>query len=228
MSSRVTSTRAGQLMTAGALGIFVTTALEVVTAPYSPAVTFYAANSPVHVVKVVAVLCFALGAVAVAAHLAPRLGRIGRLALPSLALGTVLAAGPYSVVEALLDTGLSPAEANARLDVIYEQHVWIGTLASATLPLLLFGIVALGVSTLRRHAVPAWAPWASLAAVPVAVAAGVIGASGTVPLPHPPAWIFLGLAAYGVALGKGIGTHDETASVGTRMTGDRPSALTNP
>lgn len=199
-SKFIPSKRAGQLLTAGALGIAVTTALEVVTAPYGAAVAFYPANGVVHVVKVLAALCFVVGALATWALLRHRLGRVGRLALPVLARVTLLGAVPYSVAEALLDPGLPPAEANTRLEAVYDQHVWIGTVASVAMPLLLFGIIALAVSVLRRHALPAWAPWLSLAAVPVAVAAGAIGASGTVPVPHPPAWIFLGLAAYGLAL----------------------------
>jgi hypothetical protein len=52
---------------------------------------------------------------------------------------------------------------------------------------------------LRRRALPRWAPVVSLLAIPVAVLAGVAGDAG-LPVPHPPAWLFLGLSAYGVAL----------------------------
>lgn len=67
------------------------------------------------------------------------------------------------------------------------------------LPLVLLGVVTLAVVTLRRRALPRWAPVVGLPAIPVAVLAGVAGDAG-VPLPHPPAWLFLGLSAYGFAV----------------------------
>lgn len=223
MHHRIPSTHAAELFTAGAVGIAVTTALEVVTAPYSPTVTLYSANGVVHAVKVLAVLTFAWGALALGARVRARLGAVGPKALPALAIGTLLGALPYSVVEALLDPGLSVAAADNRLDTIYDEQVWIGVLASLAMPLLLFGIVALGVSTLRRHALPAWAPQLSLATIPVAVAAGVLGASD-LPVPHPPAWLFLGLAAYGLA----FRSSEVSSSSGVETTHFAPAVSSSP
>jgi hypothetical protein len=66
---------------------------------------------------------------------------------------------------------------------------------------------------------PAWAPIASLAAIPVAVLAGVLGDAGWV-LPHPPAWLFLGLAAYGPALARAV---VEAEPVSVRISASRRS-----
>ena len=187
------------LITAGALGVAVTTALEVLTAPYSPVVRAYPLNGAVHAVKVATALLFAAGMLCLAAGLHREGARIGAAAAVTLAGATAAGAIPYSIAETSLDPGLNPAAANGRLEEIYALHAWIGTTASIALPMILLGILTLAVVTLRRHLVPLWAPIASLAAIPVAVLAGLLGEAGWA-VPHPPAWIFLGLTAYGPAL----------------------------
>jgi hypothetical protein len=187
------------LVGAGALGVAFTTALEVVTAPYSPAVAAYGLNPAVHVVKVVAAAVVVVGLVRFAAELGRSGTRVGALAAGLLALATVLGAVPYSVAEATLDADLSPAAAAARLEAIYAGHGWIAVLASIAIPLVLVGIVALAVVALRRRLVAPWAPVAGLVAIPLAVLAGVLGEAGMA-VPHPPAWLFLGIAAFGPAL----------------------------
>jgi hypothetical protein len=187
------------LLACGALGVAVTTALEVVTAPYSPAVSAYPLNGAVHAAKVVAVVALAAGLAAFAGELRRRGERVGVGAARVLAAATVLGAVPYSVAEALLSPGLDPAAADAALAGTYADHPWIGVVASIALPLVVLSLVTLAVATLRARSLPAWAPVASLAAIPVAALAGVLGGLGWA-VPHPPAWLFLGLAAYGFAL----------------------------
>ena len=189
------------LLTVGALGVTLTTALEVVTAPYSPAVTVYPLNGVVHGAKVLAILVLAAGLVGLVRHLEWTGERLAAAAVGIVAVATVLGAVPYSVAEAMLDGDLAPATANARLEEVYAQQSWIGTTASIALPLTVLGLVTLAVVVLRHRVLPIWAPIASLVAIPVAVVAGVLGEAGWV-LPHPPAWIFLGLAAYGPALAR--------------------------
>lgn len=187
------------LVTGGALGIAVTTALEVLTAPYGEAVVAYPLNGAVHVVKVAAALVFVAGMLLLAGRLRERLGRTGAAAMAALSLATLLGAVPYSLVEASLDGGLTPAAADARLEEIYTEQTWIPAAAMVGMLLLLVGIVTLAVVVLRRRALAAWAPVISLLTIPVGVLAGVANAAG-LPVPHPPAWIFLGLAAYGISL----------------------------
>jgi hypothetical protein len=189
------------LITAGALGIAATTALEVVTAPYSPAVSAYELNGAVHVGKVLAAGLVVAGLLGWFADLRRRGERVAAGAVAVLAATVCLGAIPYSVVEATLDPGLSPAAADARLTEIYQSQTWIGALGSVVLPLLLVALVTLAVVVLRHRLLPAWAPATSLAAIPVAVLAGVLGDLGWA-VPHPPAWIFLGLTAYGLALAR--------------------------
>jgi hypothetical protein len=186
------------LVTVGALGVAATTALEVLTSPYSPAVAAYPLNGFVHLAKVAALLSVTVGLLLLASRLRPRLGRVGTGAMGAVGVAA-LGAVPYSLAEATLDGGLPPAAANDRLDAIYADHVWIAGAGMVALPLILLGIVTLGVVVLRRRALPAWAPIASLLAVPAAVLAGVAGDAG-LPVPHPPTWLFLGLSAYGIAL----------------------------
>jgi hypothetical protein len=193
--------RSSTLITAGALGVAVTTALEVVTAPYSPAVSVYPLNGADHVGKLVAIVVLVAGWATWSADLRRRGERVAAGAVAVLAVATVAGAGPYSLVEAMLDPGLSPTAADARLTAIHESSPWIGAVASIALPVLLIALVTLAVVVLRHRLLPRWAPIASLAAIPVAVLAGVLGDAGW-PVPHPPAWIFLGLAAYGPALAR--------------------------
>jgi hypothetical protein len=102
------------------------------------------------------------------------------------------------VAEATVDGGLTPAAADARLESLYAEQPWLITASSVALPVLLLALVVLAVVVLRRRLLPRWAPLASLASIPVAVLAGVLTEAGW-PVPHPPAWLFLGLAAYGAA-----------------------------
>ena len=74
--------------------------------------------------------------------------------------------------------------------------------------MLVLALVVLAVVVLGRRLLPRWAPLASLASIPVAVLAGVLNEAGW-PLPHPPAWLFLGLAAYGAALVRSAGRDRE-------------------
>jgi hypothetical protein len=153
----------------------------------------------VHALKVLAAVVFVAGLVLWAADLRRSRERVAAGAATVLATATLLGAVPYSVVETLLDPSLSPAAADARLTATYDAAPWIGVVASVALPLVVLGLGVLAVVALRRRLVPAWAPVASLTAVPVAVLAGVLGGVGWA-VPHPPAWIFLGLSAYGWAL----------------------------
>lgn len=187
------------LIAAGAIGIAATTAAEVLTAPYSAHVVAYPLNPAVHLLKVAAILVFAGGMLTFVARNRPELGVVGSVAGGALVIATLAAALPYSVVEATLDGSLTAAGANAELDAAYAAHPWIGDVAGMMLPVALLSIVAFGIVALRRRFVAVWAPIVSLAAIPVAIGAGVLGESLGLPLPHPPAWLFLGLAAYGMA-----------------------------
>ena len=184
----------------GALGVAVTTALEVVTAPYSTSVSLYELNGVVHMVKVVALVAFTVGLLGVLAHGGDRLGRVGRGAGLALAVATVLGAAPYTFIESSLDPGLTPTAANARLDAIYDDHVWVGILASVAMPIVVLSVLTLAVVVLRRQLLPIWAPVSNLLSIPVAIAVMVVSESTGVALPHPPVWIFLGLAMYGAAI----------------------------
>jgi hypothetical protein len=189
------------LITVGALGVAGTVALEVLTAPYSPTVSAYPLNGAVHIGTVVAVVVLVAGLLGWLPDLRRRGERVAAGAVGVLAVTTCLGSVPHSVVEATLDPRLTPAAADARLTSIYESQTWIGAVGSVVLPVLLLGLVTLAVVVLRHRLLPGWAPVASLVAIPVAVLAGVLGEVGWA-VPHPPAWLFLGLAAYGLALAR--------------------------
>lgn len=191
---------AAALLGGGALGVAVTTSLEVVTAPYSSSVSLYPLNGAVHMVKVVALVAFAVGMLASIEHWRDRLGRLGSAAGRALAVASVAGAVPYTVIESSLDPGLTPAAANSRLEAIHEDQVWVGILASVAMPIIVLSVLTLAAVVLGRGLLPIWAPISSLLAVPLGIAAMVLAESTGVELPHPPAWIFLGLATYGAAI----------------------------
>lgn len=211
-----------RIIASGAFGIALTTAAEVLTAPYSVHVTVFELNPAVHVVKVAAAIVFVAGLLALVAHDRTALGRAGTGAVVALAVGTGLGAVPYSVVETGLDPGLSPAEASSWLDAAYaDQLMWVGHLAAAGMLMLLVGLVTLAVVVLRRGLLPWWRPAVSLGAIPLAVLAGVLGEVADLPVPHPPAWIFLGI---GIAYSSRL----RPATLGSeRQAGDaRPGVAT--
>lgn len=99
------------------------------------------------------------------------------------------------MVETRLDSSLTPAEAAVWLDAAYEGHLaWVGYLAMVGMLLVLVGLVTLAVVVLRRRLLPPWRPLLSLAALPLGVLAGVLGETTSLPVPHPPTWVFLCLA----------------------------------
>lgn len=191
-----------RLVAVGAVGIAVTTAAEVVTAPYSAHVTLFGLNPAVHVVKALTAVVFVVGMIVLAVHHRASLGRVGAGAASALALGTAIGVIPYSVLEITVDPSMSPAEAVAWLDAAYAGRLaWITPLAAAGMLLVLVGLVTLGTVVLRRRALPRWRPASSLAAIPLAVLAAVAGGATGLPVPHPPTWVFLGLGiAYGARL----------------------------
>lgn len=202
------------LIAGGALGIALTTALEVITAPYSAHVIAYPLNGAVHLVKVLAIAAFVAGMAGYLVGFRARIGVIGAIAGAALAVATVVGGLPYNLAEVSLDPALTPAAANERLDAIYTAHPWIGEVAGAMVPVLLLAIIVFATVALRRSLFPAWAPAVSLGMIPVAIGAAILGEAAGLPLPHPPAWLFLGLASYGVA---GI-------TLSGRSRGGRPAA----
>lgn len=195
------------LVAIGALGIAVTTALEIVTAPYSPFVSAYPFDGWVHIVKVLALLLFSAGMAGLWLRFRDRLGVIGSVAVAALVLGPLAGALPYSIAESTLDPTMTPTRANVALEAIYAANPWIGTLANFALPAVVLGIIAFGIVALRQRLVPAWAPVMSLVMIPLAIGSLILAEGARLPAPHPPVWLFLGLAAYGVAglMRDGIG-----------------------
>jgi hypothetical protein len=208
-----------RLVSAGALGIALTTAAEVLTAPYSDRVILFGLNPAVHAGKVVAALVFVAGMLALAARYRAALGRVGLGAAVALAAGATMGAIPYSVAEATVEPSLSAAEADAWLDTAYAaQLAWIGHFASVGMLLILVGLITLAVVVLRRRLLPRWRPLLSLAALPLGLLAGVLGETTSLPIPHPPAWVFLCLAiAYAAPLASAPGrpTRSDRAAVAT-------------
>ncbi len=191
------------LIALGGAGIAVSTGLETVTAPYSAHVSAYPLNGAVHLLKVLSIAAFAGGMAGLVLRFHRALGTVGSIAAAALAIGTVVGSLPYTLAEVSLDPSLSPVQASIQLEAIYAGQTWISAASGIALAGIIVAIVALGVAALRRRQFPAWAPLLSLAMVPVGVGSALLADATGWPIPHPPAWVFLGLSAYGFSmLGK--------------------------
>lgn len=158
------------------------------------------AAGPVHLASFVAFALFLPGLTGLFLAHRDRLGVVGGTAFVLTGLGFWCAVLPHTV----LDFGAIPSTVAAlppeqAVDLVFGMYDAIGPVSAVALPLVVLGTLGLGVATWRARVLPRWAATAGLAAVPVAVLLGVLGAVGA-PVPHPPFALFLGLAGYGVAL----------------------------
>lgn len=204
------------LLGGGALAVAATTSAELVTSPYSPWVSAYGLNPAVHVGKAVGILCFAMALLTLGMLERERLGRWGIGACGVLSLGTIAGALPYTLVETFLPTNVPPGRAERLLEEIYTAQPWIGVVSSVVLPLIVLSIVTLAVVCLRRRLGPWWVPVLSVLLVPTAIAAVAAGNAYDFPVPHPPAWLFAGLAGYSLVLGRRHGPAAGTADRAAR------------
>lgn len=190
------------LLGGGALAIAVTTSAELATSPYSSWVSAFGLNPAVHLGKAVGILCFAGGILVLGVRERSRLGRWGFGACGVLALGTVAGALPYTLVEVFLPTNVPPDRAERMLEETYTAQPWIGVVSNVVLPMIVLSIVTLAVVCLRRGLGPRWVPVLSVLVIPAAIAAVAAGNAYHFPVPHPPAWLFVGLSGYSLVLGR--------------------------
>jgi hypothetical protein len=200
MTERSTYRLAGGAMIAAAVLAAGATAAELLTAPYNPTVSLYALDGPVHLVKYLAMLTLLV--TLPAAYVAQRAtaGRLGLVGLVLLLLGLGLAGTPYNVQEMSLSPSLSVAEANAAWEQMMSEGVLLGIAGGLGFLGVIIGIVAFGIAS--RRAGGAFRRAGTISLVSLVVAIVHIFAMDALPsfIPHPPTWLVLGLAAYGIAL----------------------------
>lgn len=194
----------GAALTLSALALAAVTWAERFTGPDLDAVPplVGAGAGPAHVASFLAFLLFLPGLTGLYLAQRARIGPIGTGGFVATAVGFWTGVLPHTVLDfaAIPETfaALPPEQATALVDRMYDA---IGPLSMAGMPLVLLGMVALGIATLRARVLARWAGVAGLAAIPVAVLLGVLGGMlPAVPVPHPPVALDLALAGYGVAL----------------------------
>ncbi len=193
----------GVAVVIGAVAMAVTTALELLVSPYNPYGSELWLNAPVHVAKYVAGIVLLLGLPGVYLRQRKRAGRIGFLGFLAFAFGLALAGMPYNVVEFSMDPSLSQREAAEFLERTWETSVVVPILGMIGFPLVLLGLILFGIATLRASLLPRWTAWLSLASILVGIASMFLGGIFPGLVPHPPAWLTLGLTGYGYALAAG-------------------------
>jgi hypothetical protein len=175
------------------------TAAEIVTAPYNPHATLLAWDGPVHLVKYLAMLTLLVSLPAAFVVQRATAGRLGFAGLVLMLFGLGTAGTPYNVLEMTLD----PSQPTSALRATFDQLTSSGLLsATAGIGFLgvMVGIIAFALASRRAGGVVRSAASVSLIGLGVAfVTIFVIGALPGV-IPHPPTWMLLGLAAYGVAV----------------------------
>jgi len=177
----------------------VMTVAELVTAPYNLHATLLAWDGPVHLVKYLAMLTLLISlpvALVVQRATAGRLGFAG-LVLVLFGLGT--SGTPYNVLEMTLDPSQPIPTVQATWDQL-TSHPLLSVTAGLGFLGAIVGIILFALAS--RRAGGAVRSAASMSLIGLGAAFVTIFVMNALPglVPHPPTWLLLGLAAYGVAV----------------------------
>ncbi len=181
----------------------VVTALELVTSPYNPYSSALWINPWLHMMKYVAMIVLILGLPAVFVRQREHAGILGFVSMLMVCLGIAFAGTPYNVMEWSLDPALSKEQAAATLDKLYSTTVIWGILGMPGFLSFLLGYLLLAIATLRAKVLPRWTAVFSLISFALGIASIFVGSALPGLVPHPPAWLLLGLTGYGLVLIRG-------------------------
>lgn len=186
------------IVTAAVIGAAMTAA-EIVTAPYNPLATLVAWDGPVHLVKYLAMIALL---VALPAAFVVQRGSAGRLGFAGLLLilfGLGASGTPYNVLEMTLDPSLPVPTLQATWDAL-TNNVWIGAIGGIGFLAVVIGIVAFALASRRAGGVFRSAGIVSLVSLGISVVHVIVMELLPSAVPHPPTWLLLGFAGYGVAV----------------------------
>lgn len=193
----------GIALAIGALVGSITTVLELIVSPYNPHGSLLSLNAPVHAARYVAGLVLLIGLTGVYLRQRERIGKLGFFGFLGLFFGFALAGMPYTVIEFTMDPSLSQAEAAAYLDRTYENTLAFQILAGPGFLMFLLGTILFAIGTLRANVLPRWTGWLGLASLAVGIVSLFLAELLPGLVPHPPAWMLLGLIGYGYAVAAG-------------------------
>jgi hypothetical protein len=159
-------------------------------------------NGPVHVALFLNVLLVLLAWPVVLARQAGRIGILGPIGSACLYFGLALDDLTHSVVEMSVvpvlasDPSTRPLLADDSWAAVALMQSPYGVMMTLALPLVLVGLLAFSIATLRASALPKWPTLVHLAAavtLPLLIVYPPLGAVG-------PALIYLGMASYGAVM----------------------------
>lgn len=190
---------AGGTIIAAAVLAAIITAAELVTAPYNPLATLIAWDAPLHLVKYLAMLTLLVSLPAAFVVQRATAGRLGFVGLVLILFGLGAAGTPFNVLEMTLD----PSQPIPALRATWDQltsNALLGMSGGIGFLGFIVGIIAFAVSSRRAGGRLRSAATASLIGLGVAFVQSFVMDALPGVVPHPPTWMLLGLAAYGVAV----------------------------
>lgn len=213
---------AGGAIVTAAVTAAAMTAAEIVTAPYNPQGTLLAWDAPVHLVKYLAMLTLLVSLPAAFVIQRATAGRLGFAGLVLILFGLGAAGTPYNVLEMTLDPSQPIPTLQATWDQLTSSELLSATGGIGFLGVMV-GIIAFALASRRAGGVVRSAASVSLIGLGVAfVTLFVMGALPGV-IPHPPTWMLLGLAAYGIAVLR-VDAPREAAAEGPSLISDAAGA----
>jgi hypothetical protein len=190
----------GWAVMVGAMVGATTTAIELITSPYNLYGSALWLNPWVHLAKYLALIVLIVGLPGVFVRQREHAGKLGFISLAAMCLGLAAAGVPYNVVEWSVDPALGQQEAAIALDNIYGTgSIWL-VLGMPGFLAFLLGYLIFGIATLRAKILPRWTAMLSLASIVAGIASVFVDLALPGLVPHPPAWLLLGLIGYGYAL----------------------------
>jgi hypothetical protein len=186
------------------------TAAEIVTAPYIPQATLLAWDGPVHLVRYLAMLALLVSLPAAFVIQRATAGRLGFAGLVLILFGLGTAGTPYNVLEMTLD----PSQPIPALRGTWDQltnNALIVLIGRIGFPAVIVGIVCFALASRRAGGVLRTAATVSLIGLGATFVRGFLMAAVPGVIPHPPTWLLLGLAAYGVAVLRVDAQHEAPA-----------------
>ncbi|HUQ78548.1 MAG TPA: hypothetical protein VM427_06730 [Patescibacteria group bacterium] len=204
---------AGAAILAAALTAAAMTAAEIVTAPYNPQATLLGLDGPVHLIKYLAMVVLLVSLPAAFIVQRATAGRLGFAGIVLILFGLGAAGTPFNVLEMTLDPGQPVPALQATWDQLTDTAL-LGALGGVGFLSFLIGIVAFALATRRAGGAARSVAAISLVGLGIAFARSLTLDALPGVIPHPPAWMLLGLAAYGVLVWRPV---TPTETVGERQ-----------
>lgn len=192
---------AGSTIIVAAVVAAIITAAEIVTAPYNAQPVLVAWDAPAHLVKYLAMLALLVSLPAAFVVQRATAGRLGFAGLVLILFGLGAAGTPFNVLEMTLDPSQPIPALRATWDELTGNPLLGGAAGIGFLGFIV-GTVAFALASRRAGGPMRSAATVSLIGLGVAFVQSFVMDALPGVIPHPPTWMLLGLAAYGVAVAR--------------------------